>query len=193
MTAAQDLQFSSQAACLRAVSQRASIKVGFRCGADSSSLLPHVCLYVSDIGANRIIFNFTNHASSTYAINSINYHDDGLLGAAVKLGHITGSDTQSINRDVRILTPSDKPDLGDLLSVTDLDGSAPDHGGPGLFIYGGDESESVVNIFDLQNDKGFSDIIFALTEGSLWITLQILELETDCHRHCINDALTMIA
>jgi len=191
-TATQDLRYSSQDACLRTICQRASIKLGFKCSADSSSLLPQVCLYVSDLGENRIIFNFINYAPGAYEIKSIGYHDDGLLGAAVKLGKITGRETQSRNRDIRITTHNDQSIRAGSRSGTVPDGSASNHDGPGTFASIDGQTESVVNIFDLQNAHGFLDIIYALTDGSLCITLHILELETHSHRRCINDALPVI-
>jgi hypothetical protein len=189
---AEDLQYSSQAACLRAICQRASIKLGLKRMADSFSLLPFVCLYISDIGENGIIFNITNNAPGIYEIKGINYHDDGLLGAAVKLGHISGPGTEVLDRDVLISGPSNQSNPGDALSDTVVDGSASNHGGPDLFAYGDNQSESLVTIFDLHNGKGFSDIIYALIQGSLSISLQILDLETHRYMRCINDKSPMI-
>jgi len=191
-TATQDLQYSSQDACLRTICQSASIKFGFKCSADSSYLLPQVCLYVSDVGENRIIFNFINYAPGTYEIKSIGYHDDGLLGAAVKLGNIAGRETQSRNHDVHITTDSDQSKRAGSHSGIVPDASASNHDDPGKFASADGQSESVVNIFDLQNNHEFLDMIYALTDGSLYITLYILELETHSHRRCINDALPMI-
>jgi hypothetical protein len=191
-SAAQDLQYSSQAACLRSLCQRASIKLGFKCSTDTSSLLPHVCLYISDVGANGLIFNFTNNAPGIYEIKGINYHDDGLLGAAVKFGHIAGAGAEARLRDVRRPAPSDQSNPGETLPGTVAGGSAPTTAGPGLFAYGDGQSESLVNIFELHNGKDFPDIIYALTEGILCITLEILNLETHSHMRCINDASPMI-
>lgn len=191
-TVAQDLQYSSQAACLRTICQRASIKFGFKCSAGSLSLLPQVCMYVSDLGENRIIFNFRNYAPGTYEIKGIGYHDNGLLDAAVKLDKITGRETQSCNRNVRITTHSDQSNRAGSHSGTVLDGSASNHDGTSTFASVDGQSGSVVNIFNLENNHGFLGIIYALTEGSLYITLHILELETHDHRRCINDALPMI-
>ena len=191
-SAAQDLQYSSQAACLRSLCRRASIRLGFKCSADSTSLLPNVCLYISDVGANGLIFNFTNNAPSIYEIKGINYHDDGLLGAAVKLGHIAGAGAEARNSDVRRPAPSDQSNPGETRPGTVPDGSASTDVGPGLFAYGDGQSESLVNIFEMHNGKDFSNILYALTEGSLCITLQILNLETHSHMRCINDALPMI-
>jgi len=191
-SAAHDLQYSSLASCLRAMCQRASIKLGFKYSADAASLLPHVCLYISDVRANGIIFNFTNNAPGVYEIKGVNYHDDGLLGAAVKFGHIAAPGAEAHNCDARIPAPSDRSNLGDTLSHACLDDSVSNTVGPGPFAYGDGQSESLVNIFDLHDDKEFSDILCALTEGSLCITLQMLELETHNHRRCINDTVLMI-
>ena len=187
-TAAQGFQYSTQAACLRSVCQRASIKLGFRCTADPSALLPQFCLHVSDLGENRIIFNFINDAPGTYEIRGIGYHDDGLLGAAVKFGNIAGRQTQLRNLDPRTTTRAGLPNRSSSHADAVLDG----HAGPGAFASADGPRESVVNIFSLQNARGFLDIVYALTDGSLCITLHILELETHCHRRCINDVLPMI-
>jgi hypothetical protein len=193
MSAAKDQQSFSRASSLRAICQRAGIKFGFKCVDESSYLSPQVCLYLTDLGGNRIIFIFTNTAPCTSTIESIHYHDDGLLGAAVEVSHMDSPDTDVRKHNVRKSIRHYQSITSNSVSESDYNICATNHGDPRFYAYDENKSESVVNIFDLQNDKGFTDVTSALAEGRLRITLQLLVLETHSHKLYINDPPPIIS
>ena len=193
VTAALHFQYSSRNVSPAAMCRRASIRFGFRCEAESSTLSPHVCLYFTDSGGNRILFNFTNNAPGRYAIKGIHYHDAGLLGAAVELRHTAGPDAEVRNQNFPLSRCLDQSVPGDLLSGAAFYAGVPDQGRTRLFALDDSQSESVVNIFDLDSGVSFTDTLYALTEGSLCIALQIMDLVAHSNRCYINDSLPMIA
>jgi hypothetical protein len=114
------------------------------------------------------------------------------LGAAAEFSHKTASETEVQNHDVRKAIRHDQSPTSNSVSKSDYDICVTNHGDPRFYAYDDSQSESVVNIFDLQNDKEFSLVMSALAEGRLRITLQLLELETHCRKLYINDPLPMI-
>ena len=192
MPAEKDRRSFPRDSSLRALCQRASIVFGFKCAAESPLISPHVCLYLTDFGDNRVIFNFANNAPGTYTIEAIHYHDAGMLGVAVELSHIAAPDTKVRNHDIRPSIRLDQSVPGDPVSRSDYDNCVQDHSDPLFYTYDDCQSESVVNMFDLRNDKGFPDVVSAMAEARLFIMLQLLDLESRCHRLYVNDPLPMI-
>jgi hypothetical protein len=193
MSAATNQESPSRTSSLRAICQRSSIIFGFKRVDESSFISPHVCLYLTDLGGNRIVFIFTNNALHTYTIEGIHYHDAGLLGAAVEFSHITAPDTKVRNHNLQMPIRNDQSVTSNSVAESDYNICAANHANLRFNAYKDSQSESVVNIFDLQNDKGFTDVMSALAQGRLRITLQLLASDTHNHKLYINDSLPMIA
>lgn len=169
------------------------LRLGFKNEADITSVQSQFLIDITDVSASRVVFTFSNRIPDTYSITDIYFDDGRLMSIAVDTDSGNDSDAGLRGCIPRSEGNPDMPGFYDQSSAihvnrgmfTDTDQDARPHG------YG--QHESLAIIFDLQAGIGLADIICALCDGSLCITIKAQRTETGDSKIFINESILTLS
>lgn len=133
---------------------------------DPSDIQPKFFLNISDVSAGRVMFSFLNTAPETWSITHV-YFDDGEV-MVIDVVTKPANDTKS--------APFDEP-----LAV-DTGTARPGTRSRSLH-------ENLAIIFDLRRGIGMADIICALNEERLKVSLKAARQDSDTREIFVNNSL----
>ena len=154
------------------------LRLGFRDETDITSLQSQFFVDLTDVSAGRVVFSFSNRVPDTHSITGIYFNDGRLTSIAVDTD--SGEDSHAVWHDC-VPRPAGNPDIpgsNDQSSAAHINMGMFSDTGEGTRPHDYGQHESLALICDLQTGISIADIICALRDGSLCITIKVQETET---------------
>lgn len=171
----------------RAVSGHVSVELGFDNKSGRSCVQSQFLVDITDIRENRVVFCFPNTQPDKYSITDICFHDDGLLGAATIMGSISNTNAGLLQGSlVTSNSANDYEPESQSLNFNIVSESTANSGSATHTDIHGWHGSWVI-IFDLESGAGFADIMYALSKGSLRMTIKVKDLETGNYKLLTNE------
>lgn len=169
------------------------LRLEFKNKADITSALSQFFVDIYDVSANRVMFTFSNRVPGMYSITDIYFNDGRLLSIAVDKD--SGNDSDA-GLNGGISRPASNPNIpgpDNRPSTIHVNRDLLIDKGPVAQQSGYDQCESLAIIFDLQTGIGFADIICALRDGSLRMTIKAKGFEPGNSKILINDSMPTLS
>lgn len=163
------------------------LRLEFKNKADITSIPSQFFVDIHDVSASQVMFTFSNRVPGIFPITDIYFNDGRLLSIAVDMDTGNGSDVGLNGCTSRLASNSNMPGPDNQSSTIHVNRDFLIDKDTIAQQSGCDQRESLAIIFDLHAGVGFADIICALRDGSLCISIKTQGFEADDSKTLIND------